>query len=66
VFETERAVPKCHCPVDESAFAHVVDGKAAGAGHEVGVITNAIFVLVVGTLRPGTTATITITIFALA
>jgi hypothetical protein len=48
VIEAECAVPESLCHVGDSVFAHDVEGEAAGAGHDAGVIADATFVLVEG------------------
>lgn len=46
MIEAECAVPECLCHVGDSIFAHDVEGEAAGADHDAGVIADATFVFV--------------------
>ena len=48
MIEAESAVPEGLCHIGNAVLAHDVEGEAAGAGHDAGVISDAAFVLVAG------------------
>ena len=48
MIKAESAVPECLSHVGDSVFAHDIEGEAAGAGHDAGVVADAAFVLVAG------------------
>jgi hypothetical protein len=41
MIEAEGAVPERLCDICDAVFAHDVEGEAAGAGHDAGVVADA-------------------------
>ena len=48
MIEAESAVPEGLSHIGNAVLAHDVEGEAAGAGHDAGVVSDAAFVLVAG------------------
>ena len=41
MIEAEGAIPERLCDICDAVFAHDVEGEAAGAGHDAGVVADA-------------------------